>query len=212
MPRDLHLEEDESPRKSNKKLSNEQVISYLEQVAFNKIIFLGSEPTVDKDFLSLAKSIKDRLCAYNTLITNGYEYVEDEVIDEVCVSIKAISPGIFKDFTDRSNPEQVLSNFKKYDGNSWLKVRAETIFIPGYIDKDEIEKISSFIASVNKTIPYRIDAYIPTNSYSPCKKDCFRAPTAEEMLEAKRAAKKYLENVSVLHKGITVKHKVERIY
>lgn len=210
---DSHLTEDENPQKSNKKLSNEEVISYLAPLAFGKVIFLGSEPTVDTDFLSLAKELKTRFFTYNTLITNGYKYVQEKVIDEVCVSIKAVSPEIFKNFTAKNNSGRVLNNFKRYAlMSSWLNVRAESIFIPGYIDKNEIEKISIFIASIKRTIPYRIDAYIPSTAYSFGKKDCFRRPRADEMRQAKLTAEKYLENVSILHKGVAVKNKVERVY
>ena len=144
---------------------------------------------------------------YNILLTNAWEYVEDKAINEVCISIKAITPEIFKDFIGKDNHKQVLENFRRYVNAPHIKVRAESIFIPGYIDMDEVEKIAKFIAEVDLNIPYRIDAYIP---YS--RNDRFRRPTKAEMEGAKQISEKYLKNVSILHYGTKVKYKVERVY
>ncbi len=176
-------------------------------MSFKRIIFLGKEPTVDADFLPLARILKERFSAYNILLTNGWEYTDDNAIDEVCISIKAITEDLFKDFTGKGAPKAVLENFKRYISTPGIKVRAESVFIPGYIDIDEIEKIAKFIASINPTIPYRIDAYIP---YS--KEDRFRRPNESEMEQAKIIAEKYLKNVSILHYLVKVKYKVERMY
>jgi len=210
-PDDCHL--DEAPKQiKNKSLSIKEVLSYIKTISFKKAIFLGLEPTVDPDFLPLIRLLKMQFSTYNILITNGYKYVEDKAIDEICVSIKAISKEIFKDFTGKTNPRRALKNFGRYAATPKLKVRTESIFIPGYIDTDEIKKIARFIASVDPSISYRIDGYIPGSTYSPEVKDVFRRPTKDEMRKAKTAAGKYLKNVSILHRGTKVKHKVKRIY
>ncbi len=203
---DCHLDGGMKQSK-NRTLSREEVISYIKPLFLKRTVFLGLEPTVDTDFLPLAKTIKKQFSTYNILITNGYKYIEDRTIDEVCVSIKAISRKTFKDFTGKDNPEQVLNNFKRYTSIPNLEVRAESIFIPGYIDKDEIEKIARFISSVDSLIPYRIDGYMPY-----LEKDNFRKPVKSEMEEAKKISEKYLKNVSILHYGVKVKHRVKRIY
>lgn len=203
-PEDCHLEETPKQTK-NKTLSQEEVISYLGPLSFKRVIFLGKEPTQDRDFLPLARILKERFSTYNIFLTNGYEFIEDKAIDEVCVSIKAISKGLFKDFTGKDNPKQVLENFKRYV-NSHLLVRAESVFIPNYIDEEEIEKIACFISEVDKTIPYRIDAYIPFDN------DRLKRPTEDEMNKAKIIVERYLENVYILHKGVKVRYPVKRIY
>jgi pyruvate-formate lyase-activating enzyme len=203
-PADCHIEE---PRQTkNRTLNKKEVTSYLKPLSFKRAIFLGKEPAEDADFLPLAKILKKDFSTYNILLTNGYQFVEDMAIDEVCVSIKAISKELFKDFTGKGNPERILKNFKRYVNTPALKVRAESIFIPGYIDKDEIEKIAKFIAKVDSSIPHRIDAYIPQHE------DKFKRPTEKEIKSAKVVAENYLKNVSILHYGAKVKYKVERIY
>lgn len=205
-PEDCHLEESNGAPKYQS-LSINEGIAYLKPLPFKRAIFLGKEPTCDRDFLPLAKILKEKFSTYNIFLTNGWEYIDDKTLDEICVSIKAITPQVFKDFTGKDNPKQILENFKRYVSVPHIKVRAESIFIPGYIDRDEIEKIARFIAEVDPDIPYRIDAYI---SYS--RNDRFRRPTKAEMAEAKKISERYLKNVSILHYGINVKYKVERVY
>lgn len=205
-PLDCHLDQ-ESAQIKNRPLTVDEVAPYLKPLSFKRVVFLGKEPTCDRDFLPLAEFLKERFDAYNILLTNGYNYVRDKVIDEVCVSIKTISKELFTDFTGMDNPERVLNNFKRYANISLLKVRAESIFIPGYIDNAEIEKIAKFISTVDSTIPYRIDGYIP---YS--VNDRFRRPTKGEMEEAKKVSEKYLQNVSILHFGTKIKHEVKKVY
>lgn len=203
-PEDCHIKE---PRQiKNKTLNIEEVISHLKPLSFEKAIFLGKEPTEDKDFLPLARILKEEFLCYNICLTNGYQLVEDIAINEVCVSIKAVTPWVFKEFTGKDDPERVLKNFKRYVNKTNLKIRAESVFIPNYIDEREIEKIACFISEVDKTIPYRIDAYIPFNN------DKFGRPTEDEMNKAKIIAEKYLENVYILHKGVKVRYPVKRIY
>ncbi|CEG12843.1 conserved hypothetical protein [groundwater metagenome] len=190
--------------KKRKILSEKEVLSYLSPLSYEKVIFLGKEPSIDKTFVPLAKILKENFSTYNIMLTNGYEFVVQN-IDEVCISIKAITKEKFKNFTDVDDRKTVLENFKKYV-KTGIKVRTESVFIPNFIDNDEIEKIAKFIASVDKNIPYRIDGYIPYQN------DIFRAPTKEEIDESKNIAKKYLNNVTTLHKEIKVKYKVKEIY
>ena len=204
-PEDCHIKD--SSLMKNKPLSIKEIISYLKHLSFEKVIFLGKEPAEDVDFLPLARLLKEKFHSYNILLTNGYKFMEEDIIDEVCVSIKAISKELFKDFTGKDNPEKVLENFKRYLNIPNLKVRAESIFIPGYIESKEIEKIVCFIVNIDNKIPYRIDGYIPYSS-----EDKFRRPTQGEMEEAKRISEKYLKNVSILHYKVKVKYKVKRIY
>jgi len=205
-PWDRHLDRKFTEAK-NRTLNINEVIVYLKPLSFKKVIFLGKEPTIDRDFLPLARITKKDFFTHNILITNGWEYIEDEAIDEVCVSIKAVTPQLFKEFTGQDNPLRVLNNFKKYVHNPKIKVRAESIFIPGYIDNIEIEKIAEFISSVDSTIPYRIDGYI-----SRLENDRFRRPTRAEMEEAKSVSEKYLQNVSFMYLRTKLKARSERIY
>ena len=70
---------------------------------------------------------------------------------------------------------------------------ASTLLIPGYIDKEEISRISAFIASLNPEIPYALLAFHPQfmmNDLPPTSRG-----HAEEYLEA--AKTQGLTNVRV---------------
>ncbi len=205
-PLDIHLmlAEKSDARKKRKILSEKEVLSYLSPLSYEKVIFLGKEPSIDNTLVPLAKSLKENFSTYNIMLTNGYKFVVQN-IDEVCISLKAITKEKFKNWTGVDDTETVLENFKKYV-KTGIKVRAESVFIPNFIDDDEIEKIAKFIASVDKNIPYRIDGYIPERN------DIFRAPTKEEIDEIENIAKKYLNNVTTLHKEIKLKYEVKEIY
>ncbi len=82
---------------------------------------------------------------------------------------------------------------------------AESVFIPEYIDRPEIKHISRFIARMDKSIPYRIDAYIPIGD------NPWRRPTPEEMEKATSIARKHLDNVSCLTGNEGLKFEVLRV-
>lgn len=199
-------------KKTHKRdLSLKETLALISPLSFKSVTLLGQEPTKDSIFLLLVKILRKRFSTHNTVITNCWRYIDD-YIDEVCGSIKAVTPKRFKDFTGRDNPKQVLKNFERYAKNPRIKLRAETIFVPGLITKEEIRKIAAFISSIDNQIPYRIDAYIPINTYFPGRKDNFRRPTQRQMMEAKEAAQEYLNNVSILTREIKPSFEVKKIY
>ena len=93
-----------------------------------------------------------------------------------------------------------------------ITLRAESVFIPGYIGFCETEKIAEFIASVDNDIPYRIDAYFESGD------NPWIRPTPEEMEDAIELAKKHLTTVSCTQQTKRVLKKedlmfgVERLY
>lgn len=198
--------------RTNKKiLSLEETLTIISEIPFKSVVLLGREPTKDSIFLPLVRILKERFSSYNAVITNCWRYI-DSGIDEVCGSIKAVTPKVFKKFTGRDDPLRVLKNFQRYASNPRIKLRAETIFVPGLITKEEIRKIASFIGSINNLIPYRIDAYIPITTYFPKVKELSRKPTQKEMDEAKQAAEEHLKNVSILTREVKARFEVKKIY
>ena len=80
--------------------------------------------------------------------------------------LKAWSPSIHKALTGVDN-KRVLDNFK-FVGETYFEKRSElamlnasTLLVPGYIDEKEVEKIASFIASINENIPYSLLGFYP---------------------------------------------------
>jgi len=209
---DCHLDETKdgifnpakkSPPAPERFLEPEEVMRVLRKLVVKQVILMGAEPTTDPGLPQLAEMLHKEFGNYNILLTNGFIFADLKDIDEVVFSLKARTDELHRHYTGRSN-EKALENFVKYY-QSGVKLRAESNFIPGYIDGREIENISRFIGDIDKRIPYRIDAYIPLGN------NPWRRPAPEEMAEAVSAARKYLDNVSCLTGNERLKFEVLRV-
>jgi len=184
-------------------LDVEEVMKILGRLGIRTVIFMGAEPALDPGLPQLAETLHKEFKSYNILLTNGFRLINLEHIDEVVFSIKAVTDSLHRDFTGKSNKKS-LNNFINLN-QSGVRLRAESIFIPEYINFSEIENIARFIAGINSAIPYRIDAYIPVGD------NPWRRPTTEEVEEATTVAKRHLANVSCLTGNEGLKYEVIRI-
>jgi len=200
---DCHLNGSGQSTGGQRLLPLKEVMNNLKILKVSKVIFMGWEASIDPELANLARLLHYKFRSYNTLITNGLKLPHLDHIDEVVLSIKAYTENLHRNFTGKSNKE-ILKNFCNLY-SSGMKLRTESIFIPTYIDLSEIEKITRFVASVDKGIPYRIDAYIPVGD-SP-----WRRPTVDEMKQAVEIAKMHLTKVSCLTGTETVRDKVMKI-
>jgi len=151
----------------------------------------GGEPTIYK------KAIIDLVKSCNTKIflsTNGYlvdgkfiREMEQSGLDEVHIDLKAYSQNLHEWYTGKSN-KNVLKAIELLN-NSNLNFEVITVFIPGIIDREEIEKIADFLSRINDNMNYRIIRYVPVGDIS-------RRPTKSEIKEAVTIAKKYLKSVT----------------
>lgn len=197
-------EEREKPtEKPTRFLDFGEVNDILKEKDFCQVIFMGYEATLDPELPKLAELLHKEFHSHNILLTNGLKLIPLDHIDEVCVSIKAYHDDIHQDYTGVSNKE-ILRNFIKIY-SSGKKFRSESVFIPDLIDCPEIEHIAQFIAGVDKSIPYRIDAYVPVGN------NPWRRATLEEVERAVGIARKYLLNVSCLI-GKNLKSDITRIF
>ena len=155
-----------------------------------RAVYIGVEPTLDPDFVTICSHMKEKYNTYNVLITNGVKIIDLKDIDEVVFSIKAITNDLHKYYTGHSN-KQILKNFRTiYDMGK--KLQAETLFIPDLIEDTEVEKVAQFIASIDKNIPLRIDGYFAINDKP------WPSASTSEVTYAVSLAKKYLNTVNYL--------------
>ncbi len=191
----------ESP---NRFLDLEEVKRIVKGIDIARVIFMGAEPAIDPELPELAKALHDEFHTYNILLTNGFKLIDLDHIEEVVFSLKAYTSNLHRHYTGRSN-RKALANFVSLY-KSGVKLRAESIFIPEYIDCPEIERIAQFIAGVDKNIPYRIDGYIPVGD------NPWRRPISNETERAVGIARKYLLNVSCLTGSEDLKFEVWKVF
>ena len=193
-----------SPQVPERFLDLDEVMQILGKLDVSQVVFMGAEPTIDRQLPQLAEALHREFRSYNILLTNGFRLPSLEAIDEVVFSLKAHTDGLHRRYTGKSN-KKALENFVSLY-NSGIKLRAESVLIPEYIDYPEIENIAKFIAAVDKSVPYRIDAYIPIGA------NPWRRPTLQEMEKAVGTAQKYLLNVSCLTGNEDLKFEVLRVF
>jgi pyruvate formate lyase activating enzyme len=210
---DCHLTEtkDRIRRRQNdinktpeKFLDLKEIMGLLSRLEVGEVILMGAEPALDPALPQLTEALHREFSSYNVLLTNGFHIPDLSDIDEVVFSIKAFTDAIHRDYTGASN-RTALRNFRTlYE--SGVRLRTESIFIPEYIDGAETEKIAGFIGGVDKNIPHRIDAYIPTGN------NPWRRPAPGEIENAAELARKHLKDVSYLTGKEDLRYEVVRIF
>jgi len=136
----------------------------------------------------LARFAHNELGAYTKIGHSNGSIMPPRYIDAISISINAYTDAIHIDYTGVSNVE-VLKNFVRiYEAG--IELDASSVFIPEYIDCEEIEKIADFIANVDPKIPYHIIGYVPVPG-SP-----WRGATREGVERAAQTARKHLSTVT----------------
>jgi pyruvate formate lyase activating enzyme len=163
----------------------------LRSVDFDKLLFMGGEPTVAKELPEMLDFGKNTLGVKTYLgHTNGNRLPLPN-LDGANVGLKAWDEQIHLRYTGR--PKQpIFDNFAAAVG-AGLDMKANVVFIPGFVDLDQIEAIAEWIASLNPEIAFHIMGYIPVPGQP------YERPTAEQMDAAVRVCQRHLHNVARSH-------------
>lgn len=180
-----------SPYEGEPFLSLEKVKEVLRGLDIEKVHFLGGEPTTNPDLPEIARFAHNELGAYTKIGHSNGSNMPPQDIDATSVSIKAYTDALHIDYTGVSNATALKNFAEAY--RLGIKLDASSVFIPGYIACDEIERIARFIAGVDPNIPYHIVGYVPVPGVA------WRRPTYGEMEEAAAIASKYLASVTFSH-------------
>jgi len=169
-------------------LGVEEVKDVLAGLDVERVHFLGGEPTLNPDLAEVARFAHRELGAFTKIGHSNGSIMPPEHIDAISVSIKALDDAKHRAYTGVSNAP-VLANFKAMYRRG-IRVDASSVFIPGLVGLEEIERIARFIASLDPEIPYHIIGYVPAPDAP------WRAPTREEVEEAAEVARRYLAHVT----------------
>ncbi|MEN6467232.1 MAG: radical SAM protein [Syntrophaceae bacterium] len=212
---DCHLPEnrlriydsDYASPKPSRFLNFAKLTELLSSLEIKSTFLMGAEPLQDPSLPHVLVYLKFRQSRI-TLLTNGLKFPPVRRLDEIIFSIKAVSPDLHRDYTGRDNAA-ILKNFRILARTESVKLYAETVFIPDYVDEAEIIRIAEFIASVNSNIPFRIDAYLPVPGLS------WRPPAAAEIESLAGEVKKILPLTTCFFgdRGNTpLAYEIERVY
>ena len=183
----LHNNEDWADPPTNF-MNQEQLIKALDELEIETVLYEGQEASIDPDFSGITRLIKERYNPHATLLTNLYHRPDLTYVDKVAFGIKAVSPQLHIDYTGVSN-EQILKNFQEIY-RSGKQMVVESVFIPGYLGHFETAKITKYLASVDKNIPYVLLPYFQAGG------NLWRRPEVWEMeMAGEEIAKKNLNRV-----------------
>lgn len=172
-------------------LTTEEIKHKLSRLNIERVHFIGGEPTIAPDMPEILDFAKNSLRVYTYLgHTNGSKLPMPN-LDGADVGLKAWDERIHLKYTG-CEKKLIFDNFKAaYDARMQLK--ANVVYIPGFVDIDQIEPIAAWLAELSCEIPLRIIGYIPVPGQP------FPRPTAEQMADAVETSRKYLTNITSSH-------------
>jgi pyruvate-formate lyase-activating enzyme len=165
----------------------DEVIDLLRPVSPRSVSILSGDAKPNESFSRLPKALKGAFGCEVRLITNGYILPELEGLTHVAMSIKALDHDLHKRYTGKSN-RQCLRHLKEIHG-AGISLSASSVYIPGLVETEEIERIARFVASVDEDIPYRVIGYMKVDGLD------IEEPSYEEVERVRTRASQHLKNV-----------------
>lgn len=155
------------------------------------IAFTYNEPSIWYEYIYDVAKLKDDKTKI-ILVTNGFINIEPlkellPFIDAMNIDLKAFNDDYYRKVCG-GNLNSVLDVIEA--SSSYCHVEVTTLLVNGYNDStDEVEKIATWIANINKEIPLHFSRYYPTYKFT-------APPTPVETVNrAREAALKHLDYV-----------------
>jgi len=174
--------------------------------ARNIISFTGGDLACQPEFyIESAREIKDlNEDLWILFETNGYGLIPKTLdlfsglIDSFWLDIKAYDDEVHKRLTGASNSWILNLPAEIVDRGFTLEV--STVYIPGWVEENQIRKIAELLAQVDPEIPYSIIAFLPEN-----KMRSINPPSFSQMLKALNEARDAgLRNVKLGNLGMFI--------
>ncbi len=171
--------------------SLEEFREALRRLDISRVHFMGGEPTTDPDLPELLAFCRHELGVRTYLgHTNGSGLVVTD-LNGTNVSLKAFSAEKHLEYT--GHPRGPVYENLRASFEAGVEVRASCVFIPGYIDEDEIAGMVDFLAPLSPAIPFHAMGYVPVPSAP------WRRPTEDEMAGIVALAQSRLQTVGFSH-------------
>jgi len=163
----------------------------LRSVSLDRVCFMGGEPTVSRELPEMLDFAKNDLGAKTYLgHTNGSRLPLPN-LSGANVGIKAWDEQVHLRYTGKPK-NSIFDNFAAAV-RAGLEMKANTVFVPGLVDVDQIEAVAEWLAVLDPEIPFHIMGYIPVPGQP------YERPTVEQMSAAREACRKHLRNVGISH-------------
>lgn len=172
--------------------------------ARNIVAFTGGDVTCRPEFYAeCTRLVKEETNLWMLLETNGFGLTEKNLdilqragVDSFWLDIKAFDEEAHKWLTGCSN-ERILKLPKEMVKRNFV-VEVLSLYIPGLVEEDQLEKIAELLVSVDPQIPFSIIAFFPEHRM----KD-YRKPKTGEMIAAYKKVKAAgLRNVRLGNLGV----------
>lgn len=172
-------------------LSVDEMKHALRQVEIDKLSVMGGEPTVAVELPEMLDFAKNTLGATTQLgHTNGNKLPLPN-LDGANVGLKAWDEKLHLEYTGREK-QRVFGNVAAAF-ESGIDLLVNVVFIPGYVDLDQVEAIAAWLAGLSPEIPFHVMGYIPVPGQP------FQRPTTEQLTRAVEVSQKHLVSVASSH-------------
>lgn len=156
----------------------------------SRVNFMGGEPTVSKDLQRILTFCKKEIGAITSLGHTNGSNLSLKDLDAANVGLKAWYEDVHLQLTGIKK-EKIYGEVERAVARG-MDIAANIIFIPGYVDVDQVEKTAEFLSDLG-IYKFHIMGYIPVPGQT------YRRPTSEEMEAACSAAQKFITNTCYSH-------------
>ena len=172
-------------------LTMDEIKSTLRSVPLKSVYFMGGEPTIARDLPEILAFAKRELKLRTFLGHTNGSRIPMAHLDGGNVGLKAWDERIHLEYTGQPK-ERIFSNFQR-GFEAGMDLKANVVYIPGYVDVDQVEAIAQWLGSLDPMIPFHIMGYIPVPGQP------YSRPTPEQMEHVKTLCLKHLRKVNYSH-------------
>lgn len=174
-------------------LATSEILDAMAAFRMERLAVIGGEPLICADLDRIVARAKEAGAWVKIPHTNA-SILPPEGVDEVGVSIRAISKRKHMQLTGAPNQGALSNIYKIYDRG--IQAHFSTILIPEIVDALEVERIAEFLKGIDPSLSLHVISYIPVPGLP------WRSPTRNELEVAVQAASKHLSNVTSSRIGV----------
>ncbi len=179
-------------------ITPDEIVKQAIETKCKSISYTYTEPTIFIEYAVDTAKLAKKHGLKKILVTNGYMTKECidyffPYIDAMNIDLKSFSDDFYRKYCRASKGLKPVLDTIKNCHKKGIHIEITTLIIPGLSDSlKELEKISKFIASVDKNIPWHITRFFP--AYKMPDKEI---TPLETLKEAEKIGKKYLKYVHI---------------